>query len=113
VTARGLVQLLMKAISPTYPELAPLKGWLPVGGVSGTLSARAHRYTTAPTKCARGRVFAKTGTLHDAIGLAGYALGRDGTIRVFAVLVAPSGRYSQLAVRQAVDLLPTTAVGCW
>jgi D-alanyl-D-alanine carboxypeptidase/D-alanyl-D-alanine-endopeptidase (penicillin-binding protein 4) len=113
VTARGLVQLLATAVAVRHPELAPLKGWLPVAGVSGTLSARAHRFTTRPTKCARGLVFAKTGTLHDAIGLAGYAQGRDGITRIFAVLVAPNGRYSQLAVRQAVDLLPTTAVGCW
>jgi D-alanyl-D-alanine carboxypeptidase/D-alanyl-D-alanine-endopeptidase (penicillin-binding protein 4) len=42
-----------------------------VGGVSGTLSASASRYTTSPTRCARGKVFAKTGTLRDAIGLAG------------------------------------------
>ena len=113
VTARGLVQLLMLSISTAHPELAPLKGWLPVGGVSGTLSPRARRYTTAPTRCARGQVFAKTGTLHDAIGLAGYARGRDGVTRIFALLVAPNPRYSQLAVRQAVDLVPTTAVGCW
>jgi D-alanyl-D-alanine carboxypeptidase/D-alanyl-D-alanine-endopeptidase (penicillin-binding protein 4) len=113
LTARGLVQLLRAAISPAHPELRPLRGLLPVGGVSGTLSARTGRYTTAPTRCARGKVQAKTGTLHDAVALAGYARGADGLPRIFAVMVAPSGRYSQLAVRSSVDLVPTTATGCW
>ena len=113
LTARGLVSLLRQAISPLHPELAPLKGWLPVGGVSGTLSASASRYTTSPTRCARGKVFAKTGTLRDAIGLAGYATGSDGKPRVFAVMVARNARYTPLATRQAVDLVPTTLTGCY
>ena len=113
LTARGLVSLLRLAISPEHPELAPLKGWLPVGGVSGTLSASASRYTTRPTVCARGKVFAKTGTLRDAIGLAGYATGVDGKPRIFAVMVARNPSYTPLATRQAVDLVPTTLTGCY
>lgn len=110
LTPRGLVSLLRLAISPDHPELAPLKGWLPVGGVTGTLSGR---YKTRPTSCARGKVFAKTGTLRDAIGLAGYATGSDGKPRIFAVMVARNPAYTPLATRQAVDLVPTTATGCY
>jgi D-alanyl-D-alanine carboxypeptidase/D-alanyl-D-alanine-endopeptidase (penicillin-binding protein 4) len=114
LTARGLVTLLRASISPTHPELAPLKGFLPVGGVSGTLKAAYGRYSTAPTKCARGKVSAKTGTLHDTVGLAGFANGAAGRLKVFAVMVNNwNTRYSVLNVRQAVDQIPATATGCF
>ena len=111
VTARGLVSLLRLAMSPSHPKLLPLRGYLPVGGRSGTL---ASRYATAPTRCAAGKVFAKTGTLHDAIALAGYALGRDGRLRVFAVLDVPrESVFTPNQTRVAVDGIPTTLTGCW
>jgi D-alanyl-D-alanine carboxypeptidase/D-alanyl-D-alanine-endopeptidase (penicillin-binding protein 4) len=111
VTARGLVQLLRVAQQPWHPELAPLKGMLPVAAVSGTLK---NRFTSRPTRCARAKVFAKTGTLFDAIGLAGYALGSDGRLRAFVVLDRPvDRRYSNTAVRQAVEIVPATATGCY
>ncbi|MFC6239223.1 D-alanyl-D-alanine carboxypeptidase/D-alanyl-D-alanine-endopeptidase [Longivirga aurantiaca] len=114
LTARGLVQLLRVAQSPVHPELAPLRGWLPVGGVSGTLKAANGRFTTSPTSCARGDVFAKTGTLFDTIGLAGYARGSDGRLKTFAVLVHRSGEtYPKLTVRQSVDRVAATATGCY
>ena len=114
VSARGLVDLLTLAMSPQHPELSPLLGWLPVAGVSGTLSASAQRFVTIPTKCARGRVFAKTGTLFDTIGLAGYSLGSDGRLRTFAMLVhSVDPAYSKLAVRHAVEVVPATATGCY
>lgn len=114
VTARGLVDLLALAISPRHPELAPLRGWLPVAGVSGTLAARDGRFTTRPTSCARGRVWAKTGTLFDTVGLAGYARGSDGRARPFAVLVRTvDPAYSKLDVRRATEVVPATATGCY
>jgi D-alanyl-D-alanine carboxypeptidase/D-alanyl-D-alanine-endopeptidase (penicillin-binding protein 4) len=114
LTTRGLIQLLTLAESPAHPELAPLRGMLPVGGKTGTLAASNGRYTTAPTRCARGKVFAKTGTLHDTVGLAGYARGSDGRLRAFAVMVnSRNTRYSKLTVRRAVDRIPTTLTGCW
>lgn len=114
LTARGLVQLLRAAVSPAHPELAPLRGWLPVGGVSGTLKAANGRFTTYPTVCARGQVYAKTGTLFDTIGLAGYAEGADGRLKTFAVLVHRSGEtYSKLTVRRSVDRIAATATGCY
>lgn len=114
LTARGLVQLLRTAVSPEHPELAPLRGWLPVGGVSGTLKAANGRFTTYPSVCARGEVYAKTGTLFDTIGLAGYAEGADGRLKTFAVLVHRSGEtYSKLTVRRSVDRIAATATGCY
>ncbi len=111
VTGRGLVQLLRIAQQPTHPELAPLKRMLPVAAVSGTLKSR---FTSRPTRCARAKVFAKTGTLFDAVGLAGYALGTDGRLRAFAFLDRPvDPRYSKTAVRQAVEIVPATATGCY
>lgn len=114
LTARGLVQLLRTAESPEHPELAPLRGWLPVAGVSGTLKAANGRFTTYPSVCARGEVFAKTGTLFDTIGLAGYARGADGRLKTFAVLVHRSGEtYSKLTVRRSADRIAATATGCY
>jgi D-alanyl-D-alanine carboxypeptidase/D-alanyl-D-alanine-endopeptidase (penicillin-binding protein 4) len=114
LTARGLVTLLRASISPDHPELAPLKGMLPVGGVSGTLKAAYGRYSTAPTMCARGKVFAKTGTLHDTVGLAGFANGHDGRLKVFAVMVNNwNTKFPVLQVRQSVDQIPATATGCF
>ena len=111
VTARGLVALLRIAQRPSHPELAPLRRLLPVAAVSGTLRTR---FTAWPTRCARARVFAKTGSLFDAIALAGYALGTDGRLRAFAVLDRPvDPRYSRAAVRQAVEIVPATATGCY
>ena len=111
VSALGLVSLLTAAQSPAHPELWPLKPLLPVAGVSGTLHSR---FTTAPTRCARAKVFAKTGTLFDTIGLAGYSLGTDKRLRAFAVLVHDvSPKYSKAAVRRAVEVVPATATGCY
>lgn len=114
LTTRGLVQLLRLAQSPTHPELAPLRAMLPVAGRTGTLAARNGRYTTAPTRCAAGKVFAKTGTLHDVVGLAGYARGSDGRLRAFAVMVnSRKAKYSKLTVRRAVDRIAATLTGCY
>jgi D-alanyl-D-alanine carboxypeptidase/D-alanyl-D-alanine-endopeptidase (penicillin-binding protein 4) len=114
VTAHGLAELLRIAQSPAHPELASLKAWLPVAGMSGTLSSAYHRYDTSPTICARGRVFAKTGSLFDTIALAGYARGSDGRLKAFAVLLDVTGvRYSGLTIRRSVDRIAATVTGCY
>lgn len=85
-----------------------------MGGRTGTLSASAARYTTWPSRCAAGQVFAKTGSLYDTIGLSGYVRGADGVLKAFSALVNDRPqRYSQLATRQAVDGLIATVNGCW
>jgi D-alanyl-D-alanine carboxypeptidase/D-alanyl-D-alanine-endopeptidase (penicillin-binding protein 4) len=115
LTASALVTLLRAAQSPRNRQLAGLRAMLPVAGVSGTLKASNGRFTTAPSRCARGIVRAKTGTLHDVVALAGYTTGRDGRLKVFAILVnsRPERRYSPLATRRAVDALAATVTGCY
>lgn len=80
---------------------------MPRAGQTGTL---ASRYRKAPQSCAAGRVIAKTGTLNDVVALAGIAKGVDGRTRVFAFL--ENGNTNTTAVRNAVDALAATTVGC-
>jgi D-alanyl-D-alanine carboxypeptidase/D-alanyl-D-alanine-endopeptidase (penicillin-binding protein 4) len=97
-----------------YPQFKTFMSSLPIGGKTGTLSANLGRYSTWPSRCAAGQVFAKTGSLYDTIGLSGYVWGQDGKLKIFAALVNDRPlRYSQLATRQAVDGLVATVNGCW
>ncbi len=97
-----------------YPQFADFPSLLPVGGRTGTLSASTGRFTTWPSRCAAGQVFAKTGTLFDTIGLSGYVRAADGRLKVFSALVNDRPqRYSPLSTRQAVDGLIATVNGCW
>jgi D-alanyl-D-alanine carboxypeptidase/D-alanyl-D-alanine-endopeptidase (penicillin-binding protein 4) len=88
---------------------------MPISGVSGTLDDRYGRFTTKQSKCARGDVRAKTGTLFDTIGLSGVATTTtSGQERIFSILVNQRPqRYSPLSTRQAVDGLTATITGCW
>jgi D-alanyl-D-alanine carboxypeptidase/D-alanyl-D-alanine-endopeptidase (penicillin-binding protein 4) len=114
LTSSALVQLLRRAADPAHPELNALRSMLPVSGVSGTLKASNGRYTTGKSRCARGAISAKTGTLHDTIALSGYTTGADGRDKVFSVLVnqRPERRYSPLSTRRAVDVIAATVNGC-
>jgi serine-type D-Ala-D-Ala carboxypeptidase/endopeptidase (penicillin-binding protein 4) len=115
LTARFLTEALQVALdTEQYPEFASFFDALPVGGRTGTLAPSAARYTTAPSRCAAGKVHAKTGTLFDTIGLSGYAEGADGELRAFSALVNDRPQnYSPLSTRQAVDGLVATVNGCW
>lgn len=81
---------------------------LPEAGRTGTLR---ERYVTSPTSCAAERIHAKTGTLADVVTLAGYAEGVDGSVRTFAFLIG--GVTSRKASVKAVDIMATTATGCF
>ncbi|MFM8896197.1 MAG: D-alanyl-D-alanine carboxypeptidase [Actinomycetales bacterium] len=87
---------------------------MPIAGRSGTLDDRYGRYTTKPSRCARGKIRAKTGTLFDTIGLTGVTTARDGQEKAFAILVnhRPQ-RVSRLTTRRAVDALAATINCCW
>jgi len=115
LTPRFLTDLLRVALdTDSYPQFESFLGALPVGGRTGTLSASTARFTTSPSKCAAGQVFAKTGTLFDTIGLSGYTRGADGELKVFSALVNDRPQqYSPLSTRQAVDGLVATVNGCW
>ena len=87
---------------------------MPIAGVSGTLDDRFGRFVTRQSRCARGDVRAKTGTLFDTIALSGVANTDVGPERVFSILVNDRPqRYSPLSTRQAVDGLTATITGCW
>ena len=115
LTTSFLTSALQLALNTDkYPQFSGFLSSLPVGGRTGTLSASAARYTTWPSRCAAGQVFAKTGSLYDTIGLSGYVRGADGVLKAFSALVNDRPqRYSQLATRQAVDGLIATVNGCW
>jgi serine-type D-Ala-D-Ala carboxypeptidase/endopeptidase (penicillin-binding protein 4) len=84
---------------------------MPVSGRTGTLQAAYGRFTTATSRCAVGKVHAKTGTLGDAVALAGWTVGKDGRVKTFAFVV--NGRPATLALMQGVDMLAATVNGCY
>jgi D-alanyl-D-alanine carboxypeptidase/D-alanyl-D-alanine-endopeptidase (penicillin-binding protein 4) len=87
---------------------------LPVSGRTGTLSTSYGRYVTPHSRCARGDVHAKTGSLYDTISLSGVAVTVAGDERLFSILVnhRPQ-RFSALSARQVLDGLTATITGCW
>ncbi len=114
LTAYSLTSAMNRALDPEHPELAGLRGWLPVAGRTGTLRASYLRFNSAPARCAAGRIQAKTGTVADAISLAGYATGADGRTKIFASIVnSRPTRYSRLTTRRAVDRAVSSVTGCW
>jgi D-alanyl-D-alanine carboxypeptidase/D-alanyl-D-alanine-endopeptidase (penicillin-binding protein 4) len=94
------------------PDLAVLRtGGLPLAGRTGTLSASFGRFTTAPSKCAAGVLTGKTGTLSDAVALAGWTVGTDGRVKTFDFEV--NGKPDSLTLKRAVDNLAATVRGCY
>jgi D-alanyl-D-alanine carboxypeptidase/D-alanyl-D-alanine-endopeptidase (penicillin-binding protein 4) len=113
LTANQLSGLLATVLEPGRTDLAVMTsgGALPVSGLTGTLAARYKRYTATPSKCAAGKVTAKTGTLNDAVALSGWTIGTDGRVKTFAFLV--NGRWATKALMQRVDALAATVNGCY
>jgi D-alanyl-D-alanine carboxypeptidase/D-alanyl-D-alanine-endopeptidase (penicillin-binding protein 4) len=107
-----VVAVLSRAFDPALPQLASLQsGSMAVAGVTGTLGPAYLRYRTWPTRCARGLIEAKTGSLSGVIALSGRALGADGRVKLFSFLL--NRVPSTLSTRRAVDKLATTVTGCW
>lgn len=94
VTPEAIVKLLL--YMNTQPQAAAFKDLLPVAGMDGTLK---NRMTTAP---ARGRIFAKTGTLEGSYALAGYATAINGRRFAFSIMVNNQPPQTP-EVRQAMD----------
>jgi D-alanyl-D-alanine carboxypeptidase/D-alanyl-D-alanine-endopeptidase (penicillin-binding protein 4) len=113
LTANQLSDLVTVVLEPGRADLAVMTsgGALPVSGRTGTLAARYNRYTTSPSKCAAGKVTAKTGTLNDAVALAGWTTGTDGRVKTFAFLV--NGPRATKTLMQRVDALAATVNGCY
>jgi D-alanyl-D-alanine carboxypeptidase/D-alanyl-D-alanine-endopeptidase (penicillin-binding protein 4) len=116
LTRRYLAELLQVVHASQVPRFAAMfaRDALPTAGRTGTLTPAYGRYSSSPSRCATGKVQAKTGTILSTIALSGIARTPDGRRRIFSILVnqRPS-RYSALATRQAVDGLAATITGCW
>jgi D-alanyl-D-alanine carboxypeptidase/D-alanyl-D-alanine-endopeptidase (penicillin-binding protein 4) len=111
MTAPALVKLASLAVDTRYHSvLWPVLPGLPVAGRDGTLSPAYGRFTTSPSNCAAGKVDAKTGTLHDAVALAGVTIGRDGHWKAFAFV---ENGADMTSARNGVDGLAATVEGCW
>ena len=111
-SAQSLVAMLALAAAPTRPEFASVAvGGLPTAGRTGSLRPARGRFVTAPSKCAAGNLWAKTGLLRDVVGLAGYTRSTDGHLQAFAIVV--NGAESSLTLRRRVDSLAATITGCW
>lgn len=81
-----------------------------VSGQTGTLE---ERFTSKKTRCAQGRVHAKTGSLSDVSALAGYVTHVNGTEVAFAILVNDIRGWSQgYKVRDQIDYMLAGLAGC-
>lgn len=110
LSAGQLVALVTHTLDP-LSATAPVATSLPVAGVSGTLRASLGRFSTAPSRCAAGLVHAKTGTLDQAVALAGWATGADGRVKAFAFVVNGAG--DSLSLKRRIDTLAATVTGCY
>lgn len=109
-----LAGLLSRASTSQRPELAGFMNRFPLAGVSGTLSASYGRFASPPASCAARKVRAKTGTLSGVYALSGVATARDGRPRAFSFIAnAVPSSVPARDVRQALDRLAATVVGCY
>ena len=114
LTADQLARLVTNAFEPA--NVKPLvmlrsNAGLPISGKTGTLSTSYKRFVTASSKCAVGKVHAKTGTLSDAVSLTGFTTGADGRLKAFSFVV--NGKSSTTTLKQNLDMLAATVVGCY
>ncbi|NLU82079.1 D-alanyl-D-alanine carboxypeptidase/D-alanyl-D-alanine-endopeptidase [Rhodococcus sp. HNM0569] len=105
VTARALDDVLTAAAGNGDPRLRALLDYLPVAGSTGSLS---DRYASG-NRVGAGWVRAKTGTLSEASGLAGYVVDQDGRALTFALL--SNGRPPEVS-RPALDTVAATLRTC-
>ncbi|MFM7597976.1 MAG: D-alanyl-D-alanine carboxypeptidase, partial [Actinomycetota bacterium] len=108
LTARTLTDVLDLVLDGAHADLRPLFDGLPVAGESGTLT---YRFAAPPANCAKGEVFATTGSLSGVNTLAGLTEGQDGEWKSFAIMVnsAPS---NTTATKLAIDTIAATVHGC-
>lgn len=111
ISALQLARVVDRGLDPNLQErLWPMQSAaaMPTAGRTGTL---ASRFATAQSRCAVGKVWAKTGTLSDVVALAGFTKGADGRLKAFAFLV--NGKDSSTTLKQNIDMLAATVNGCY
>ncbi|MFJ7041897.1 D-alanyl-D-alanine carboxypeptidase/D-alanyl-D-alanine-endopeptidase [Streptomyces sp. NPDC101112] len=114
IPARTLAEILDLLTEKRYEHrLSSIRDGLPVAGEAGsTLGPEWGRFDDANSKCAVGKVHAKTGTLTGAIALSGLTQGKDGRWKVFS-FVENDSTASGSAIKDAMDGLAATVNGCW
>lgn len=111
LTADFLGGLLLDSVSGSSdmnPSL--LRELLPTAGINGTLTYRF----TGSAECARGKVFAKTGSLTGVNTLAGLTRTPEGQWRAFAVLVNDwdGSKATWGETSTAIDTVAAATFGC-
>ncbi|WP_333738677.1 D-alanyl-D-alanine carboxypeptidase/D-alanyl-D-alanine endopeptidase [Streptomyces sp. IBSBF 2806] len=114
IPAATLAEILELLTEPRYDRtLGSIRDGLPVAGEAGsTLGPEWGRFDDANSKCAVGKVRAKTGTLTGAIALSGLTQGKDGKWKVFS-FVENGSTADPNAIKDAMDGLAATVNGCW
>lgn len=102
VAPRDMAELLIQ-MSRKFTVFPEFLSGLPLAGVDGTLKSRMKNSS------ATGWVRAKTGLLTGAVGLAGYAGRKDGSMRAFVFLFNGNGEQGETA-RNLFDRLATSLV---
>lgn len=88
-------------------SLSSLISYMPVGGLTGTLTQRFTK-----DKNAAGTVHAKTGTLSTVTSLAGGVLDEDGRYLVFTLQIDDVDKDKILEARKTVDDIVTVLANC-
>jgi D-alanyl-D-alanine carboxypeptidase/D-alanyl-D-alanine-endopeptidase (penicillin-binding protein 4) len=112
VSANHIIVLLGMIADETRLNLNVIERMqlMAVSGQTGTLE---ERFNSRKTRCAQGRVHAKTGSLSDVSALAGYVTHVNGTEVAFAVLVNNINGWSQgYKVRDQIDFMLAGLAGC-
>ncbi|MCL6732565.1 D-alanyl-D-alanine carboxypeptidase/D-alanyl-D-alanine endopeptidase [Streptomyces neyagawaensis] len=114
IPARTLAEILDLLTEKRYEHLlSSIRDGLPVAGEAGsTLGPEWGRFDDENSKCAVGKVHAKTGTLTGAIALSGLTVGKDGRWKVFS-FVENDSTAGNSAIKDAMDGLAATVNGCW
>ncbi|MFD7613079.1 D-alanyl-D-alanine carboxypeptidase/D-alanyl-D-alanine-endopeptidase [Streptomyces sp. NPDC059828] len=114
IPAATLAQILDLLTQPRYAHtLGSMLEGLPVSGETGsTLGSEYGRFDGENSKCAVGKVHAKTGTLTGAIALSGLTQGKDGKWKVFS-FIENGATADQNSIKDAMDDLAATVNGCY
>nr|WP_254389052.1 D-alanyl-D-alanine carboxypeptidase/D-alanyl-D-alanine-endopeptidase [Streptomyces sp. AC550_RSS872] len=114
IPAATLAQILELLTQPrNLHTLGSILNGLPVSGeAGGTLGPEFGRFDDANSKCAVGKVRAKTGTLTGAVALSGLTQSEDGQWRVFS-FVENGSTANPTDTKDALDGLAATVNGCW
>ncbi|MFB7598710.1 D-alanyl-D-alanine carboxypeptidase/D-alanyl-D-alanine-endopeptidase [Streptomyces sp. NPDC056160] len=111
IPAATLAQLLDRITEA--PALSSILDGLPIAGEAGSsLGPEWGRFDDAHSKCAVGKVHAKTGTLTGAVALSGVTRTEDGEWRIFS-FIENNSTAAPAAIKDAMDGLAATVNGCW